>query len=257
MKGFFKIVGLLTLVGGLAVLEHRRPLRASKESKARRNARNLTVATLGALTLHFAESPVLYPLARKVQKRRWGLLKWLRLPSVLETTAAVLLLDYTHYIQHVLHHRIPFLWRFHAVHHVDLDLDTSTALRFHFGEIAISIPYRVAQVFVIGADPRSLIALANLDSALNPVPSLESAAAESGGGSPSALRCNAAHARHSSLEGATEPELELVRRTDDLGCAARHTQLGSPAARHRYRSAGIRPVRPGDIAKGSDAAVSR
>jgi len=158
MKGFFKIVGLLTLVGGLAVLEHRRPLRASKESKARRNARNLTVATLSALTLHFAESPVLYPLARQVQKRRWGLLKWLRLPSVLETTAAVLLLDYTHYIQHVLHHRIPFLWRFHAVHHVDLDLDTSTALRFHFGEIAISIPYRVAQVLVIGADPRSLIA---------------------------------------------------------------------------------------------------
>jgi hypothetical protein len=87
MKGFFKIVGLLSLVAGLAVLEHRRPLRASKESKARRNARNLTVATLGALTLHFAESPVLYPLATQVQKRRWGLLKWLRLPRVLETAA--------------------------------------------------------------------------------------------------------------------------------------------------------------------------
>jgi len=157
MKGFFKIVGLLTVVGGLAVLEHRRPLRASKESKARRNARNLTVATLGALTLHFAESPVLYPLATRVQKRRWGLLKWLHLPRVLETAAAVLLLDYTHYIQHVLHHRIPFLWRFHAVHHVDLDLDTSTALRFHFGEISISVPYRVAQVLLIGVDPRSLI----------------------------------------------------------------------------------------------------
>jgi sterol desaturase/sphingolipid hydroxylase (fatty acid hydroxylase superfamily) len=157
MKGFFKIVGLLTVVGGFAVLEHRRPLRASKESKARRNARNLTVATLGALTIHFAESPVLYPLATQVQKRRWGLLKWLHLPRVLETTAVILLLDYTHYIQHVMHHRIPFLWRFHAVHHVDLDLDTSTALRFHFGEIAISVPYRVAQVLLIGVDPRSLI----------------------------------------------------------------------------------------------------
>src|SRR6516225_1712135 len=157
MKGFFKIVGLLTVVGGFAVLEHRRPLRASKESKARRNARNLAVAALGALTLHFGESPLLYPLATQVQKRRWGLLKWLRLPRVLETVAAVLLLDYTHYIQHVLHHRIPLLWRFHAVHHVDLDLDTSTALRFHFGEIAISIPYRATQVLLIGVDPHSLL----------------------------------------------------------------------------------------------------
>ncbi|HVH87798.1 MAG TPA: sterol desaturase family protein [Terriglobales bacterium] len=157
MKGLLKIAGLLGLLGGLIFVEHRNPLRREKESKGRRNSRNLAVATLGALTLHFAESPVLYPLAKRMQDRRWGVLKWLRLPRVLESAVAVLLLDYTHYIQHVLHHRVPFLWRFHAVHHVDLDLDASTALRFHFGEIALSIPYRVAQVFLIGVDPRSLL----------------------------------------------------------------------------------------------------
>jgi hypothetical protein len=58
------------------LLEYRRPLRPAKESKPRGNVRNLAVATLGALTIHFAESPVLYPLARKVEKRRWGLLKF-------------------------------------------------------------------------------------------------------------------------------------------------------------------------------------
>src|SRR5215472_5836450 len=157
MKGLLKIAGLLGLLGGLVLLERRRPLRAVKESKPRRNARNLAVATLGAMTIHFAESPLLYPLASTFQRRRWGLLQWLPLPRALEIAMAVLLLDYTHYIQHVLHHRIPFLWRFHAVHHVDLDLDTSTALRFHFGEISISVPYRVAQVLLIGVDPRSLI----------------------------------------------------------------------------------------------------
>ncbi len=157
MKGLLKIAGLLGLLGGLVFLEHRRPLRAEKESKPRRNARNLTVAALAASTLHFAESPLLYPLAKRVQERRWGLLKWLRLPRALEILGAVLLLDYTHYIQHVLHHRLPLLWRFHAVHHVDLDLDASTALRFHFGEIAISVPYRITQLLLIGVDPQSLL----------------------------------------------------------------------------------------------------
>jgi sterol desaturase/sphingolipid hydroxylase (fatty acid hydroxylase superfamily) len=156
-KSVFKIAGLLGLLGGLVFLEHRRPLRAENESKPRRNARNLAVAALAGATLHFAESPVLYPLAKKVQERRWGLLKRLRLPRPLELIAGVLLLDYTHYIQHVLHHRVPLLWRFHAVHHVDLDLDASTALRFHFGEIAVSLPYRVIQVLLIGVDPQALL----------------------------------------------------------------------------------------------------
>src|SRR5215469_11879061 len=156
MKGLLKIAGLLGLLGGLVLLERRRPLRAEKESKPRRNARNLAVATLGAMTIHFAESPLLYPLASTVQRRRWGLLQWLPLPRALEIAMAVLLLDYTHYIQHVLHHRVPLLWRFHAVHHVDLDLDASTALRFHFGEIALSVPYRAVQVLLIGVGPQVL-----------------------------------------------------------------------------------------------------
>jgi len=157
MTGFLKIAVLLGLWGGLVVLEHRTPLRAENESKRRRNARNLTVAALAAAMLHFVESPGLYPLAKKVHERRCGLFKWLRLPRALELVAGVLLLDYTHYIQHVLHHRVPLLWRFHAVHHVDLDLDASTALRFHFGEIAISVPYRATQVLLIGVDPHSLL----------------------------------------------------------------------------------------------------
>lgn len=157
MKGFLKIVGLLGILGGIFLLERRNPLRAGKESKPRRNARNLAVATLGAMTIHFAESPLLYPLAKRVQARRLGLLKWLRPPRALEIFTAVLLLDYTHYLQHILHHRVSLLWRFHAVHHVDLDLDASTALRFHFGEIALSVPYRLAQVLLIGVDPQSLI----------------------------------------------------------------------------------------------------
>jgi len=157
MKGIFKIAGLLSILGGFVFLERRRPLRAERGSKTRRTARNTMVGTLGALTIHFAESPYVYPLAKIVERRRWGLLKWLKVPRIVEAISALLLLDYTLYLQHVLHHRLPFLWRFHAVHHVDLDLDASTALRFHFGEIALSVPYRAAQVLFIGVDPQILL----------------------------------------------------------------------------------------------------
>ncbi len=85
-----------------------------------------------------------------VERRRWGLLPRLRLSRRMETAIAVILLDYTLYVWHVLTHRVPFLWRFHVVHHVDLDLDASTAIRFHFGELALSVPWRAAQIVMIG-----------------------------------------------------------------------------------------------------------
>jgi sterol desaturase/sphingolipid hydroxylase (fatty acid hydroxylase superfamily) len=69
---------------------------------------------------------------------------------------AVVLLDYTLYIWHVLTHKMPFLWRFHRIHHADVDLDASTALRFHFTEMILSVPWRAAQVVTIGASRLAL-----------------------------------------------------------------------------------------------------
>jgi sterol desaturase/sphingolipid hydroxylase (fatty acid hydroxylase superfamily) len=91
-----------------------------------------------------------------VEARRWGLLKRAPLPRWLETVAGLVLLDYTLYLWHVLVHRVPALWRFHAVHHVDLDLDASTAVRFHAGELLISVPWRAMQVCIIGVSPATL-----------------------------------------------------------------------------------------------------
>jgi sterol desaturase/sphingolipid hydroxylase (fatty acid hydroxylase superfamily) len=64
--------------------------------------------------------------------------------------------DYTLYIWHVLTHKVPLLWRLHRVHHSDLDLSASTALRFHFVEMIVSAPWRAAQVALIGVSPRQL-----------------------------------------------------------------------------------------------------
>jgi sterol desaturase/sphingolipid hydroxylase (fatty acid hydroxylase superfamily) len=148
------------LVGGtlcaLLWLERRRPLRRPVEPKLRRNARNLVVAALSAAAVRLAEEPVTRPLAALVERRRWGLLKRLPLPAWLEVPLAVALLDYTLYLWHVLVHKVPFLWRFHQPHHVDLDLDASTALRFHFAEMVVSVPWRAAQVVVLGVTPLAL-----------------------------------------------------------------------------------------------------
>lgn len=142
--------------GLLLWLEKRNSLRDPVEPKGRRLARNLGIAGVSAAALQLAERPVSVPLARLVERRHLGILQRFRLPPWLETTLAVLLLDYTLYLWHVLEHRSPALWRFHAVHHVDLDMDASTALRFHFGELAASIPWRAAQITIIGVTPRSL-----------------------------------------------------------------------------------------------------
>ncbi|GFO61579.1 sterol desaturase [Geomonas silvestris] len=147
------IVGTITAV---ALAELRRPLRVPRQSKLNRDRRNLVVALLAAGTVALAERPVVGPLARRVQRHNLGLLKLVRLPVTLEVLLAVLLLDYTLYIWHYLTHKVPFLWRFHLAHHVDLDLDASTALRFHPGELLLSVPWRAAQVRLLGIAPFSL-----------------------------------------------------------------------------------------------------
>jgi sterol desaturase/sphingolipid hydroxylase (fatty acid hydroxylase superfamily) len=142
--------------GALLWLERRRPLRREVEPKLNHDARNLAVATFAALSLQLAERPFILPLSKLSERLEWGLLKRLRLPAWLEAALAVVLMDYTLYLWHVLTHRVPCLWRFHVVHHLDLDLDASTALRFHFGELIISVAWRAAQVTLIGVSPRAL-----------------------------------------------------------------------------------------------------
>ena len=137
-------------------LEHRRPLRRQTESKLIRNMRNLAMVAVSAMTIWLIERPVASALAQFVEREQWGLVQYLQGPAWLNVVLSVLLLDYTLYLWHVLTHKVPVLWRFHRVHHADLDLDTSTALRFHCLEMMLSVPWRAAQVLAIGVAPLTL-----------------------------------------------------------------------------------------------------
>ena len=150
--------GILT-VGTFAVLyvfEKRRPLRKQIEQKELSTARNLAIAATAGIAVNLFEKPVTDNLTRFVEKQNVGLLKIFRLPKFLETALAVILLDYTLYLWHVLTHKSTFLWRFHQVHHADLDLTASTAFRFHFGEMTISVLWRAGQILLIGVSPEAL-----------------------------------------------------------------------------------------------------
>lgn len=147
----------VTIAGAVLLLERKRRARTYVERPSTHTARNLAVAGLAAATVYVLETPVVVPLAGVVVRHRFGLTSLLRGPAWVRDLAAIVLLDYTLYIWHILVHKVPWLWRLHLVHHVDLDLDASTGLRFHAGELAVSIPWRAAQVLVIGVTPRALM----------------------------------------------------------------------------------------------------
>ena len=143
-------------LGALFVAERRRPLRRQKEPGPSRVGRNLTIGLLAGATTAASEWPIVAPVQRLAERGRMGLLRRIPMPRALRFVLGFLLLDYTLYLWHWLNHRSPFLWRFHAVHHIDLDLDTTTGLRFHFGELALAAGFRAAQVLLLGVDRETL-----------------------------------------------------------------------------------------------------
>jgi sterol desaturase/sphingolipid hydroxylase (fatty acid hydroxylase superfamily) len=138
---------------GLLVLERARPLRRRVQARLRRLLTNGAVAAVGLVAARLTLIPAIVAVAAGAEQRRWGLVRYLPMPPLARALLGFVLMDYGIYVWHWLMHRVPFLWRFHNVHHTDLDLDVSTAFRFHFGELLLSVFYRSAQVVLIGVGP--------------------------------------------------------------------------------------------------------
>lgn len=151
--------GTAAILGGLTLLlwlERKHPLRRLVEPGPRRVTRNLIVGALTAAAVSAIERPIVTCVSRVTADRDWGLVPRLSGPGAVQKIATLLLMDYTLYSWHVLLHRVPVLWRMHAPHHLDRDLDMSTGVRFHMFEFLASIPWRCAQIVLIGATPRTL-----------------------------------------------------------------------------------------------------
>jgi sterol desaturase/sphingolipid hydroxylase (fatty acid hydroxylase superfamily) len=132
-------------------------LRERKQKRTRRMFINGLFAVPGFVALRLLLLPTMVWIAYQNESLKFGISYLFDLPLWLEGAIVFILLDYTNYLWHILNHKVPLLWRFHLVHHTDIDLDLTTAIRFHAGEMVTSIFYRGLAVFITGASPMQVL----------------------------------------------------------------------------------------------------
>ncbi|MBA2330671.1 MAG: sterol desaturase family protein, partial [Flavisolibacter sp.] len=141
----------------LFLIETKFQLRKRVQSRWKRIIINFIVSIPAFVLLRLLFIPAMVWLAVKNETWQIGLNYLFDAPLIVTSIIAFLLLDYSNYIWHILLHKMPILWRFHLVHHTDLDLDITTAFRFHFGEMIGSIFFRGAAVLLIGVSPMMVL----------------------------------------------------------------------------------------------------
>jgi sterol desaturase/sphingolipid hydroxylase (fatty acid hydroxylase superfamily) len=134
----------------LFVVERLFPLRRATRSLVERFFVNLAISVFTFIAAVGLLQPAVQSALRWSAGKPFGFAHFVALPSPFGFVLSFLLMDLSFYYWHLANHRVPFLWRFHNVHHIDPDLDVSTAFRFHFGEIALSSGFSLLQVSLIG-----------------------------------------------------------------------------------------------------------
>ncbi|TRZ58064.1 MAG: sterol desaturase family protein [Rhodocyclaceae bacterium] len=141
---FFGIFGLM------AIWEWVAPKRQLSASKAIRWANNLGIVVLNSFILRLVFPAAGVGMAVFAEAGRWGLLHHYLLPFWAAVVVSVVLLDFFIYLQHVMVHAVPILWRLHQVHHADLDFDVTTGARFHPIEIMLSMLIKFSIILLLG-----------------------------------------------------------------------------------------------------------
>jgi sterol desaturase/sphingolipid hydroxylase (fatty acid hydroxylase superfamily) len=141
----------------MATWELLAPRRTLTESKLRRWGGNLTIALLNTVLARILFMGGVVATAAMAQDHGWGILNWVEGPAWFEFAVALLAFDFIIYWQHQVFHHVPILWRFHMLHHSDLDLDVSSGVRFHPIEIVISTGVKALSVLVLGAAPLAVV----------------------------------------------------------------------------------------------------
>jgi len=148
----FFITGLV----GFSLLEFLTSYRQINLKRVERWPANLALIAVGTLLVKIVLPSGLIFLSDYIQHNQWGFLNFFNFNSVVLLVFTLALMDFSIYIQHIIFHKIGFFWRFHRVHHADIDLDTTSALRFHPIEILFSIFYKIIVILLLGASAESI-----------------------------------------------------------------------------------------------------
>lgn len=150
--GFF--IGVLAAIGGWELVA---PRRTTTVSKLIRWSNNLGLVFLNTLILRLLFPAAATGVAVLAQQRGWGLFNSFAAPLPLATLISIVMLDGIIYLQHVMLHAVPVLWRLHRVHHADPEYDVTTGTRFHPLEIVLSMLIKFAAIILLGAPVVSVV----------------------------------------------------------------------------------------------------
>ncbi len=150
--GFF--FGIFVIMAAWELVQPRRQLRVAKSLRWRSN---LILVFLNSLILRLLFPAAAVGVAAYVDAQGWGLMNILAVPAFVAILLSFVLLDCVIYWQHVLFHRLPLLWRIHRIHHVDLDYDVTTGLRFHPLEVVLSMLIKFTAIALLGAPVEAVI----------------------------------------------------------------------------------------------------
>src|SRR5579863_3622279 len=134
----------------MALWEWLSPRRGQGISRTRRWPSNLGIVAVNTVVVRLAFPAAAVGTALLAETHGWGLFQALETPIWLSIPASVILLDLAIYLQHVLFHAVPVLWRLHRMHHADLEFDVTTGLRFHPIEILLSMGIKLGVVAALG-----------------------------------------------------------------------------------------------------------
>jgi sterol desaturase/sphingolipid hydroxylase (fatty acid hydroxylase superfamily) len=140
--------GALVVMGGLESLF---PRRERREQRLARWPANFAIVLINTLAVRLAFPTAVVGFALLMEERQVGLLNRIDLPFPVAVIAAMLVMDLAIYAQHIVFHRVSWLWRFHRMHHTDLDLDVTSGTRFHPVEILLSVFIKFGVIAMLGA----------------------------------------------------------------------------------------------------------
>lgn len=153
LEQYEALVRLSVFAGGftlLALIETALPRKKRVLPRVHRWITNWSLVIVDTLALRILAPVLAVGMAEIAASKGWGVLSMVALPLWLEILIAVAVLDIAVYAQHVVSHKVPFLWRFHKVHHADRDIDVTTGSRFHPIEILASMAYKLVCVIALG-----------------------------------------------------------------------------------------------------------
>jgi sterol desaturase/sphingolipid hydroxylase (fatty acid hydroxylase superfamily) len=150
--GFF--FGILVAMFLWELMSPRRPLTTPKKA---RWISNLGLVLIDSIVARLVFPTTLVGIALLARQQGWGLFNQVELSTLSKIIFSVLILDLAIYLQHVMFHSVPLLWRLHMVHHSDMDIDVSTGIRFHPIEILLSMGIKTVVVVLTGAPPASVL----------------------------------------------------------------------------------------------------